>query len=144
MKARWVLVACLLASALALAAPTITLTPSAAAPGSIVTISITGQGAETCGIEIRDPANSVVFLDQITLSAGTGSVQWRIPLDARSGTYTIFVTCETTPGRATATLTVSPLVGGEVKRDFTPYITTLAVAALAAASFVLAKRELKG
>jgi hypothetical protein len=40
-------------------------------------------------------------------------------------------------------MTVSPLVGGEVRKDYTPLITTIAVAALAATSFILAKRELK-
>ena len=143
MKAGWVLAACLLAAALALAAPTITVTPSTAAPGSIVTISITGQDSETCGIEIRDPANTVIFTKQITLSNGAGSVQWGIPSDARAGDYTVYVSC-TTSGTATATLTVTPLVGGEVKKDYTPFILTLAVATLAAASFVLLKRELKG
>ena len=143
MKAKWVLVACLFAAALALAAPTITVTPRTAAPGSIVTISITGQYAETCGIEIRDPANAVVFTDQITLSNGAGSVQWGIPSDARVGDYTVYVSC-TASGAATATLTVTPLVGGEVKKDHAPFIFTLAVAAIAAASFVLLKRELKG
>ena len=143
MKARWVLAVCLLAAALALAQPNITVTPSTAAPGSIVTISITGQDAETCGIEIRDPANTVIFTKQITLSNGAGSVQWGIPSDARAGDYTVYVSC-TTSGTATATLTVTPLVGGEVKKDYTPFILTLAVATLAAASFVLLKRELKG
>jgi hypothetical protein len=143
MKARWVLAVCLLAAALALAAPTITVTPSTAAPGSIVTISITGQDSETCGIEIRDPANTVIFTKQITLSNGAGSVQWGIPSDARAGDYTVYVSC-TTSGTATATLTVTPLVGGEVKKDYTPFILTLAVATIAAASFVLLKRELKG
>jgi hypothetical protein len=143
MKARWVLAVCLLAAALALAVPTITVTPSTAAPGSIVTISITGQDAETCGIEIRDPANTVIFTKQITLSNGAGSVQWGIPSDARAGDYTVYVSC-TTSGTATATLTVTPLVGGEVKKDYTPFILTLAVATIAAASFVLLKRELKG
>jgi hypothetical protein len=143
MKARWVLAVCLLAAALALAVPTITVTPSTAAPGSIVTISITGQDSETCGIEIRDPANTVIFTKQITLSNGAGSVQWGIPSDARAGDYTVYVSC-TTSGTATATLTVTPLVGGEVKKDYTPFILTLAVATLAAASFVLLKRELKG
>lgn len=143
MKARWVLAVCLLAAALALAVPTITVTPSTAAPGSIVTISITGQDSETCGIEIRDPANTVIFTKQITLSNGAGSVQWGIPSDARAGDYTVYVSC-TTSGTATATLTVTPLVGGEVKKDYTPFILTLAVATIAAASFVLLKRELKG
>jgi hypothetical protein len=143
MKAGWVLAVCLLAAALALAVPTITVTPSTAAPGSIVTISITGQDSETCGIEIRDPANTVIFTKQITLSNGAGSVQWGIPSDARAGDYTVYVSC-TTSGTATATLTVTPLVGGEVKKDYTPFILTLAVATLAAASFVLLKRELKG
>jgi len=137
------LAVCLLAAALALAVPTITVTPSTAAPGSIVTISITGQDSETCGIEIRDPANTVIFTKQITLSNGAGSVQWGIPSDARAGDYTVYVSC-TTSGTATATLTVTPLVGGEVKKDYTPFILTLAVATLAAASFVLLKRELKG
>jgi len=117
MKAKWVLAACLFAAALALAVPTITVTPSTAAPGSIVTISITGQDAETCGIEIRDPANTVVFAKQITLSNGAGSVQWGIPSDARIGNYTVHVSC-TTSGAATTTLTVTPLVGGEVKKDY--------------------------
>jgi hypothetical protein len=143
MKAGWVLAVCLLAAALALAVPTITVTPSTAAPGSIVTISITGQDSETCGIEIRDPANTVIFTKQITLSNGAGSVQWGIPSDARAGDYTVYVSC-TTSGTATATLTVTPLVGGEVKKDYTPFILTLAVATIAAASFVLLKRELKG
>jgi hypothetical protein len=143
MKARWVLAVCLLAAALALAVPTITITPSTAAPGSIVTISITGQNSETCGIEIRDPANTVIFTKQITLSNGAGSVQWGIPSDARAGDYTVYVSC-TSSGTATATLTVTPLVGGEVEKDYTPFILTLAVATLAAASFVLLKRELKG
>ena len=143
MKARWGLAVCLLAAALALAQPNITVTPSTAAPGSIVTISITGQDAETCGIEIRDPANTVIFTKQITLSNGAGSVQWGIPSDARAGDYTVYVSC-TTSGTATATLTVTPLVGGEVKKDYTPFILTLAVATIAAASFVLLKRELKG
>jgi len=143
MKARWVLAVCLLAAALALAVPTITVTPSTAAPGSIVTISITGQDSETCGIEIRDPANTVIFTKQITLSNGAGSVQWGIPSDARAGDYTVYVSC-TTSGTATETLTVTPLVGGEVKKDYTPFILTLAVATIAAASFVLLKRELKG
>jgi len=143
MKAGWVLAVCLLAAALALAVPTITVTPSTAAPGSIVTISITGQDSETCGIEIRDPANTVIFTKQITLSNGAGSVQWGIPSDARAGDYTVYVSC-TTSGTATETLTVTPLVGGEVKKDYTPFILTLAVATIAAASFVLLKRELKG
>ena len=143
MKARWVLAVCLLAAALALAVPTITVTPSTAAPGSIVTISITGQDSETCGIEIRDPANTVIFTKQITLSNGAGSVQCGIPSDARAGDYTVYVSC-TTSGTATETLTVTPLVGGEVKKDYTPFILTLAVATIAAASFVLLKRELKG
>ena len=143
MKAGWVLAVCLLAAALALAVPTITVTPSTAAPGSIVTISITGKDSETCGIEIRDPANTVIFTKQITLSNGAGSVQWGIPSDARAGDYTVYVSC-TTSGTATETLTVTPLVGGEVKKDYTPFILTLAVATIAAASFVLLKRELKG
>ena len=142
MKARWVLAVCLLAAALALAVPTITITPSTAAPGSIVTISITGQNSETCGIEIRDPANTVIFTKQITLSNGAGSVQWGIPSDVRAGSYTVYVSC-TTSGNATATLTVTPLVGGEVKKDYTPFILALAVVTIAAASFVLLKRELK-
>jgi hypothetical protein len=142
MKARWVLAVCLLAAALALAQPNITVTPSTAAPGSIVTISITGQDAETCGIEIRDPANTVIFTKQITLSNGAGSVQWGIPSDVRAGSYTVYVSC-TTSGNATATLTVTPLVGGEVKKDYTPFILALAVVTIAAASFVLLKRELK-
>ena len=144
MKAKWVLAAFLLAATLALAQPTVTVTPSAAAPGSIVTISITGQDAETCGIEIRDPANIIAFTKEITLSNGAGSVQWGIPSDARVGEYTVYVTC-TISGAATPTpLTVTPLVGGEVKKDYTPFIFTLAVATIAAASFVLLKRELKG
>jgi hypothetical protein len=142
MKAGWVLAVCLLAAALALAQPNITVTPSTAAPGSIVTISITGQDAETCGIEIRDPANTVIFTKQITLSNGAGSVQWGIPSDVRAGSYTVYVSC-TTSGNATATLTVTPLVGGEVKKDYTPFILALAVVTIAAASFVLLKRELK-
>jgi len=142
MKARWVLVACTLAAALALAQPTVVVTPSAAAPGSIVTISIAGQVAETCGIEIRDPANTIVFTKQTTLSSnGAGSVQWGIPTDARIGEYKIYVSC-TASGSTTATMKVTPLVGGEVKKDYTPLISTLAVAALAA-SFILIRRELK-
>jgi len=145
MKARWVLAACLLAAALALAAPTITITPSTAAPGSIVTISIAGgEDAETCGIEIRDPANTVIFTKQITLSNGAGSVQWGIPSDARAGDYTVYASCTRSGAATTVTLTVTPLVGGEVKKDYTPFILTLAVATIAAASFVLLKRELKG
>jgi len=142
MKAKWVLAACFFVAALALAAPTITVTPSIAAPGSIVTILITGQDAEICGIEIRDPANTVVFAKQITLSNGEGSVQWGIPSGARDGYYTVYVSC-TTSGTATTTLTVMPLVGGEVKKDYAPFFLTLAVATIAASSFVLLKRELK-
>jgi hypothetical protein len=142
MKARWVLVACILAATLALAQPTVVVTPSTAAPGSTVTISITGQNTETCGIEIRDPANTIAFTKQITLSNGAGSVQWGIPTDARIGEYKIYVSC-TVSGSTTTTMKVTPLVGGEVKKDYTPLISTLAVAALAAASFVLVRRELK-
>ena len=142
MKARWTLVACLLAAALALAQPTVTVIPAVAAPGSIVTISITGQDAETCAIEVRDPAKAVVFTKQITLSNGAGSVQWGIPTDARVGDYTVYVSCSVS-GSATAALRVTPLVGGEVEKDYAPFLLTLAVATIAAASFVLLKRELK-
>jgi len=141
MKTKWVLVACLLAAALALAQlPTVTVIPPAAAPGSVVTISIRGQDAETCAIEIRDPAKAIVFVKQITLSNGAGSVQWGIPTDARVGNYTVYVSCSVS-GSATAALEVTPLVGGEVEKDYTPFLLTLAVAAIAAASFVLLKRE---
>jgi hypothetical protein len=142
MKARWVLVACILAAALVLAQPTVVVTPTTAAPGSVVTISIKGQDAETCGVEIRDPANTIVFVKEITLSDGAGSVRWGIPTDARIGSYKVYISCKIS-GSTTTTITVSPLVGGEVRKDYTPLITTIAVAALAAASFVLAKRELK-
>jgi hypothetical protein len=142
MKARWVLVACILAAALVLAQPTVVVIPITAAPGSVVTISIRGQDAETCGIEIRDPANTLVFVKEITLSDGAGSVQWGIPTDARIGSYKVYVSCKIS-GNTTTTMTVSPLVGGEVRKDYTPLITTIAVAALAATSFILAKRELK-
>jgi hypothetical protein len=142
MKARWVLVACILAAALVLAQPTVVVIPSTAAPGSVVTISIKGQDAETCGVEIRDPANTLVFVKEITLSDGAGSVQWGIPTDARIGSYKVYVSCKIS-GNTTTTMTVSPLVGGEVRKDYTPLITTIVVAALAATSFILAKRELK-
>jgi len=142
MKARWVLVACILATALVLAQPTVVVIPITAAPGSVVTISIRGQDAETCGIEIRDPANTLVFVKEITLSDGAGSVQWGIPTDARIGSYKVYVSCKIS-GNTTTTMTVSPLVGGEVRKDYTPLITTIVVAALAATSFILAKRELK-
>jgi type 1 fimbria pilin len=143
MVAKRILVVFLLAAAaLALAAPTVDVTGTFV-PNGIVQISITGQDAETCGIEIRDPANSVVYLNEITLSNGAGSVQWRIPSDARTGIYTIYVTC-TISGPTTRTITIMQLVGGEAKKDYTPFFTTLAVAALAAASFVIARRELKG
>jgi len=142
MKVRWVLVACVLAAALALAQPTVTVIPAAAAPGSTVTISIRGYNAETCGIEIRDPADVIVFTKQITLSNGVGSVQWGIPTDVRVGEYKIYVSCQVS-GSTTETMKVTPLVGGEARKDYTPLISTLAVAALAAASLVLVRRELK-
>jgi squalene-hopene/tetraprenyl-beta-curcumene cyclase len=123
--------------------PAVVVIPNATAPGCIVAILIAGQNAETCGIEIRDPVNALVYAKQVTLSKGTGSVRWGISPDARIGTYTVYVTCTMSGSAAPATLNVTPLVGGEIRKDYTPFASTLAVAAIAAVFFILLKRELR-
>jgi len=147
MRTRWLILglAAALAISIALAQPTITITPQVTYPGTSITIDITGTDAEYCAIEIRDPLNNLVYTKGIHLSGGTGTVSWNIPETAILGNYTVYVSCEIT-GNNTATFTLVPkpaLVGGEVFKDLTPIISTLTVfaaAALIALSVALRRR----
>jgi len=123
---------------LVLAQPTVTVTPLAVTPGGVVTISVTGQAGEKCGIEIQDPFGNKVFVKEITLSspAGEGSVSWQIPTAAGLGTYTVYVSCETTRAAAPVTFRVTALVGGEARKDLSPLLLT-ALAVFAAALIAL-------
>ncbi|MEM2410724.1 MAG: MG2 domain-containing protein [Thermofilaceae archaeon] len=126
---------------LALAKPTVTVTPPAVAPGWVVTISVTGgQAGEECGIEIENPSGNKVFEKEITLSpAGAGSASWQIPTAAGLGTYTVYVSCEDSGAADPVSFRVTALVGGEARKDLSPFLlTALAVlaAALIALSFV--------
>ncbi len=136
MRARWLVLGLIaaLAVSIALAQPTITVTPDITYPGGSITITIEGTDDEYCAIEIRDPTDSLVFAKGIYLSAGTGSVGWDIPETAILGDYTVHVSCDTSGyNTATFTLVSKPaLVGGEVFKDFTPIISTLVVFAAAA------------
>jgi|GEM_PF-4576605 len=117
--------------------PTVTVTPLAVTPGGVVTISVTGQRGEKCGIEIQDPFGNSVFVKEITLSpAGEGSVSWQIPTAAGLGTYTVYVSCEATGAADPATFRVTALVGGETRKDLSSLLLT-ALAVLAAALIAL-------
>ncbi|MEM1632340.1 MAG: hypothetical protein QXX83_09450 [Thermofilum sp.] len=125
---------------LVLAQPTVTVTPLAVTPGGVVTISVTGQAGEKCGIEIQDPFGNRVFVKEITLSpagaGGAGSASWQIPTAAGLGTYTVYVSCETTGAAAPVTFRVTALVGGEARKDLSPLLLT-ALAVFAAALIAL-------
>ncbi len=138
MKARYALLGLLLLAAAVLAQPTITVTPSTVSAGGTVEIKISGVDAEKCGIEIVDPAGAKAFVKEITLSNGQGVVTWDVPLAARLGAYTVYVSC-TTSGAATAKFTVTALVGGEAHKDLAPLLMTMlsALAALLAAALIV-------
>ncbi|MEM4863481.1 MAG: hypothetical protein QW706_09960 [Candidatus Nezhaarchaeales archaeon] len=122
---------------LALAQPTVTVTPLAVTPGGVVTISVRGQAGEKCGIEIQDPFGNRVFVREVTLSpAGEGSASWQIPTAAGLGTYTVYVSCEATGAAAPVTFRVTALVGGEARKDLSPLLLT-ALAVFAAALIAL-------
>lgn len=142
MKVKTIVLGLALIALLTLAQPTITVTPTAVAPGGVVKIIVKGQAGEKCGIEIRDPLNFVSFVDGITLSpAGEGSTSWQIPITARLGTYTVYVSCEASGAAPLTTFRVTPLVGGEVKRDLLPLIiTALAVLTLGLAAVGILKK----
>ncbi|MEM1523561.1 MAG: hypothetical protein QXU69_11050 [Thermofilaceae archaeon] len=122
---------------LVLAQPTVTVTPLAVTPGGVVTISVTGQAGEKCGIEIQDPFGNRVFVKEVTLSlAGAGSASWQIPTAAGLGTYTVYVSCEVTKAAAPVSFRVTALVGGEARKDLSPLLLT-ALAIFAAALIAL-------
>ncbi|MEM2187252.1 MAG: hypothetical protein QXT37_09760 [Thermofilaceae archaeon] len=122
---------------LALAQPTVTVTPPAVTPGGVVTISVTGQAGEKCGIEIQDPFGNRVFVKEVTLSpAGEGSASWQIPTAAGLGTYAVYVSCEASGAAAPAAFRVTALVGGEARKDLSPLLLT-ALAVFAAALIAL-------
>ncbi|MEM1523114.1 MAG: hypothetical protein QXU69_08810 [Thermofilaceae archaeon] len=126
---------------LVLAQPTVKVTPLAVTPGGVVTIFVTGQGEEVCGIEIQDPYGRIEFLKQITLSAGEGSVSWQIPTTAGLGIYTVFVSCTTSGAAAPVSFRVTLLVGGEARKDLPPLLlTALAVLAAALVAFSIVKK----
>jgi len=126
---------------LVLAPPTVTVTPLAVTPGGVVTISVTGQDEEVCGIEIQDPFGNRVFVKQITLSAGAGSTSWQIPTAAGLGTYTVYVSCEVTGAAAPVTFRVTALVGGEARKDLSSFLlTALAALATAVIAFSIVKK----
>lgn len=130
-KARTVFVGLVLFALIAIAQPTVSVTPLAVTPGGVVTVLVKGGTAgEKCGIEIKDPLYFRVFVMEITLSpAGNGSALWQIPTTARLGTYTVYVSCETSGAAPPITLRVTPLVGGEARKDLAPFLMT-ALAAL--------------
>lgn len=137
MKARVIIVGLMLLALIVMAQPlTVTITPSTVAPGGIVTVSVKGQAGETCAIEIRDPLGGLAFVKEITLPAGEGSASWTVPLEARAGTYTVYVSCKVS-GAVSATLRVTPLVGGEARKDLSPLMMT-ALTALAVGTIVAA------
>lgn len=139
MKARYVLLGLALLAALTLAQPTITLSPKTVPVGGTLTITIRGVGAEKCGIEVVDPAGMKVFVKEITLSAGVGSAVWDVPLTARLGIYTVYVSCQVS-GAASDTLTVTALVGGKAYKDYTPLLlAALAGVAVAIAAAFIAR-----
>lgn len=143
MKSRVIILGLAFLAALVLAQPSVTISPSTVAPGYSVSITIKGQAGETCGIEILDPLSNKVYVKQITLPTDKGTVSWQVPTAARPGTYTVFVSCEKT-GAATASFTVTLVVGGEARRDFTPLLMTAALAsALAFALAGVARRVRK-
>ncbi|MEM1522766.1 MAG: hypothetical protein QXU69_07055 [Thermofilaceae archaeon] len=120
---------------LVLAQPTVTVTPPALTPGGVVMITVKGRAGEKCGIEIKDPFDNTVFVKEVTLSpAGEGSASWQIPTTAGLGTYTVYVSCETS-GAATAPFRVTALVGGEARKDLSSLLLT-ALAALTVALIV--------
>ena len=128
-----------LATLTALAQPTITITPPIAYLGTTVEITITGTDEEVCGVEIRDPDNDIAMVKEITLSDGVGIVYWAIPAEAKTGTYTVYVSCEVS-GATSETFTVAKppiVVGGIVVKDYTPLLSSIA-AVLAALSVVVA------
>lgn len=132
------------ALAIVVAQPTVTITPSEVAPGGTVTIAIVGADGETCGIEVRDPADALILTDSATLTGGSYTTSVDIPSTARTGEYTVAVTC-TTSGSATGSfmVRVPPIVGGTPFRDYSPIITSLVVAAALVATglMVYSKRK---
>ena len=133
---KFAIVGMALLALLALAQPTVTVTPPAVTPGGVVTISVTGQAGEKCGIEIQDPFGKRVFVKEVTLSpAGEGSASWQIPTAAGLGTYAVYVSCEAS-GAAAAAFRVTALVGGEARKDLSPLLLT-ALAVFAAALIAL-------
>ena len=102
---------------------------------------MTGQDEEVCGIEIKDPSGNIVFVKQITLSAGAGSASWQIPAAAGLGTYTVYVSCVLSRAAAPVSFRVTALVGGEARKDLSPLLlTALAVLAAALIAFSIVKK----
>ena len=62
-------------------------------PGEIVKIYISGDPGVSYGVEVRDPANKLVFVDQVKAdSNGKASTQFQLSSSAKTGTYKVYVT----------------------------------------------------
>ena len=74
-------------------------------PGSVVTIRGTAPAGQSCAIQVKDPVGATVWVDQKTAgSDGSFTSSFRLKRDARTGTYSVYVSCAA--GRASATFRV--------------------------------------
>jgi len=91
--------------------------------GDTLKITVTGASpGETCGVEIRNPNDDIVFVDEIDIGAtGEGSTSWGVPPGAITGTYKVYVTCEIS-GELSDTFTVKKVkpVGGSIIPTLNP------------------------
>jgi len=141
------LIALALLAASTLAGPRIIIEPEVAEPGDVVTITIEDSFYKHCVVEVRDLNGNLLYNTTTTLHNGAAVVTWRVPLNVRSGDYVINVICTASTYQSSYYLKVVKveppyLVGGEVIKDRSAWITTLAAAMLLAALSTLLRQRI--
>jgi len=125
---------------LATASPQVIVDPPVVRPGSKVTIMVIDDAFEVCLIDIRDPEGNIILSTTMELDDGRGEIEWDVPRSAKPGDYSISVVCRAS-SYASYNFEVlgvesPPLVGGEVRRDYSHWLTSVTlIATLALAYF---------
>lgn len=129
MKSQVIIITLFLCASIALAQPVVSITPLLVAPGSILTISVSGQPGERCAIEVRGPTGTLEFVKEVTLATdGKGSVPWLVPEAAVYGVYTVYVSCTISGAAPPTVFRVTMVVGGEARKDHSPFLITIITA----------------
>ncbi len=121
-------------------AATVSLSSTTVYWGDVLTIAISDAvPGEACAIEIKDPNDNPEFYKQVEVGGdGTASAQWGVPIGATPGTYSVYVTCDTSglltpPGGLKVTVKKVKPVGGVVPYTLNPVPVIFFIASIVTA-----------